>query len=149
MDKKLTFKALFDRDLDRLFREISAYKKEENLWIVKGDITNSGGNLALHLVGNLMHFVSHTLGKSSYKRNRPAEFNDKNVSREEILKSITETKESIHAYFNRMDESSLDQNYPLEVFGYPMTVHYFITHLSGHLMYHTGQINYHRRLVDQ
>jgi len=48
-----TLKSLFARDLNKLRREIELYKNEENLWKVEEHIANSGGNLCLHLVGNL------------------------------------------------------------------------------------------------
>ena len=44
---------LFERDIERLKVEINAYTKEENLWKVEHNITNSAGNLCLHLVGNM------------------------------------------------------------------------------------------------
>jgi hypothetical protein len=36
---------------------------------------------------------------------------------------------------------------PKETLGYPMTTSYFLMHLYGHLNWHLGQINYHRRLL--
>jgi uncharacterized damage-inducible protein DinB len=44
-------------------------------------------------------------------------------------------------------DEDLARNYPEEVFGHPMTTEYFLIHLSTHLNYHLGQINYHRRLL--
>ncbi len=44
-----TLKTLFERDLQRLRREIELYKREENIWRVDKDISNSAGNLCLHL----------------------------------------------------------------------------------------------------
>jgi uncharacterized damage-inducible protein DinB len=37
--------------------------------------------------------------------------------------------------------------YPEEVFKVPMTTEYFLIHLTAHLGYHLGQINYHRRMI--
>ena len=47
---------LFERDLKRLKTEIELYKAEENLWLVQEGLSNSAGNLCLHLIGNLNHF---------------------------------------------------------------------------------------------
>ena len=44
------------RDLNKLKEEISLYKNENDIWILKGDVKNSAGTLALHLIGNLKHF---------------------------------------------------------------------------------------------
>ncbi|MEQ8424809.1 MAG: DinB family protein [Cyclobacteriaceae bacterium] len=135
------------RDLDLLAAEISAYPSESSLWIIKGDIKNSGGNLCLHLVGNLQHFIGAVLGNTGYKRNREAEFSDKDIPKEDLLSQIEETKKAIIATFAQLDSSKLGEEYPIQVFGEPMTVEYFLIHLATHLTYHRGQINYHRRLL--
>jgi len=82
---------LFQRDLEKLKTEIISYKDEKKMWEVSGDIKNSAGNLCLHLLGNLQHFIGATLGNSGYKRNRDTEFSRKNVPVEEIQKEIDET----------------------------------------------------------
>jgi hypothetical protein len=41
---------IFERDLNKLKDEISLYKDETSLWIVKKEISNSAGNLCLHLL---------------------------------------------------------------------------------------------------
>ena len=55
---------LFERDLQRLKTEIELYRIEENLWLVKDGIGNSAGNLCLHLIGNLSHFIGAMLGNT-------------------------------------------------------------------------------------
>jgi uncharacterized damage-inducible protein DinB len=138
--------ALYERDLDRLSVELNSYGNEEDIWIVKGEINNSAGNLFLHLCGNLKHFIGATLNKTSYVRDRDFEFSGK-VSKEELEGSIRETKEVLASYFERVSADDMSDPYPLQPFGYPMTKSQFILHLYGHLNYHMGQINYHRRLV--
>ena len=46
----------FEGALIQLKNEINSYTHKEDLWKLKGDIKNSGGTLALHLIGNLHHF---------------------------------------------------------------------------------------------
>ncbi len=138
---------LFIRDLDLLAKEIDAYPSEDSLWVVKNDIKNSGGNLCLHLSGNLQHFVGTLLGKTNYVRNREAEFSSKNIPKEKLLADIEATKKAIIHTLSQLDESDLSKPYPVEVFGEPMTTEYFLIHLLGHLTYHRGQINYHRRIL--
>lgn len=141
---------LLERDLNRLSNEIEAYKSEKNLWLVEGEITNSAGNLALHLCGNLQHFIGAVIGKSGYERNREFEFSGKDVPREELLKSIEITKDIVHQTLLRIPESTLNYPYPIRVFGdKDMSTVFFLVHLQGHLNYHLGQINYHRRLLDK
>ena len=47
---KDTIAELFERDLQKLRTEINLYKDEDNLWVIKEDISNSAGNLCLHLL---------------------------------------------------------------------------------------------------
>jgi len=138
---------LFERDLERLTAEISTYKKESDLWLLPKGINNTGGNLCLHLVGNLQHFIGHVLGKTDYVRNREAEFNDKNVLLSSLVNEIEITKKAIASTLNKLTSEQLNEDYPIELFGKPMTTVFFLMHLTGHLNYHLGQINYHRRLL--
>ncbi|MEP2668459.1 MAG: DinB family protein [Cyclobacteriaceae bacterium] len=138
---------LFLRDLDLLTQEITSYPTEASLWIVKGDIKNSGGNLCLHLCGNLQHFIGAVLGKDGYIRNRDAEFADKDIPKEILLGQIDATKSAISKTLEALSTSQLEAPYPIEVFGKPMTTEYFLIHLLTHLTYHRGQINYHRRIL--
>lgn len=142
-----SFQKLFLRDLDSLAAEISQYPTEESLWLLQGDIKNTAGNLCLHLCGNLQHFIGAVLGQSGYVRNREAEFADKNIPKEKLLAEIEATKKAITNTLSKLDSSKLEEEYPIQVFGESMTTEYFLIHLAGHLNYHKGQINYHRRIL--
>jgi uncharacterized damage-inducible protein DinB len=138
---------LFERDLDILREQIEAYTDEDDLWVTEGRIANSAGNLCLHITGNLRHFVGAVLGETGYVRDRHREFNASGVARDTLLLGVDTAIQEVMRTLERLSEESLDSMYPLEVFGYPMTTHYFLIHLYGHLNYHLGQINYHRRLL--
>ncbi|MDM7922287.1 MAG: DinB family protein [Pyrinomonadaceae bacterium] len=138
---------LYERDLGTLKAEIEKYENEADLWRVAGDIANSGGNLCLHIAGNLQHFFGAVLGGTGYVRDRDAEFARKEVPREELLREVDAALASVLATLEKLTDADLTKNYPIEVFGRPMTTEYFIVHLATHLTYHLGQINYHRRLI--
>ena len=138
---------LFVKDLDKLKEEISLYETDEKLWMVKEGINNSGGNLCLHLCGNLQHFLGATLGETGYIRNREAEFKIKNVPRVKLLEEIDATKTAVTDTLEQVSKNELAGDYPIQVFGEPMTTEYFLLFLLAHLSYHTVQINYHRRLM--
>ncbi|MDX2046835.1 MAG: DinB family protein [Chitinophagaceae bacterium] len=138
---------LYQKELDKLKDEINAYEAEEQLWKVGEGIANSGGNLCLHLAGNLQHYIGAILGESGYIRNREAEFKIKNMPRERLLEEISNTKAAVIDTLEQLSKKDLDKDYPVQVFGEPMNTEYFLLHLLHHLGYHTGQINYHRRLV--
>jgi len=140
--------SLFLRDLNKLKQEIESYQNETNLWKTETNISNSAGNLTLHIVGNLSHFVGAVLGNSGYVRNRELEFSLKDVPRMELIQQIEKTIETVTITLERLSDEDLQKPYPLEPLGYGMTTEYFLIHLFGHLSYHLGQINYHRRLLD-
>ena len=144
-----SFSSLYERDIDALMKELKAYKKEENLWLIEGEILNSGGNLVLHLCGNLRHFIGAMLGGTSYIRQRDDEFALKDIKRSELVNHVKETKKAVLETLKELPESKLDEIYPVNVFGKEMTTFYFLQHLHSHLTYHLGQLNYHRRLLDK
>jgi uncharacterized damage-inducible protein DinB len=141
-------KSLFIRDLNKLKTEIDSYKDEVNIWKTDKNISNSAGNLCLHLVGNLNHYIGMMLGNSGYIRNRELEFSLKDISRTKLIQQIDKTIEMVSLTLENVSEEKLQKEYPSESLGYPMTTEYFLIHLFGHLSYHLGQINYHRRLLD-
>lgn len=138
---------LYERDLARLCSEIEQYASENSIWIVSDGITNSAGNLTLHLVGNLKHFIGAVLGSSGYIRDRDAEFSSKPVGRGVLITQIETTLDVVKTTLNSLKKEDLAATYPIEVFGSPMTTEFFLIHLHSHLNYHLGQINYHRRLL--
>lgn len=146
---KETLKSIFRRDLEKLRVEIESYKDETNLWLVEKEISNSAGNLCLHLIGNLNTYIGDGIGKTGYVRNRDLEFSQKNVSRNELLQKIDETKTVVENALETLTNEKFDEEYPLPVFDEPMTTGYFMVHLAAHLNYHLGQINFHRRLLDE
>jgi Protein of unknown function (DUF1572) len=138
----------FERDLNKLIAEIKLYKNETNLWLVKEGISNSAGNLALHLVGNLNHFIGATLGNSGYIRNRDAEFTLKNIPRKNLITAIENTIPVVKNTLSKLTPADIEKDFPIQVFGKTDTTGYMMIHLTTHLTYHLGQINYHRRLLD-
>ncbi len=140
---------LYQRDLDKLKTEIEQYSNEADLWKTSGEITNSAGNLTLHLIGNLKHFIGAVLGNSGFVRDRDAEFSTGGVSRDELLAEIDATALVVKSTLEKLTVEDLAQTYGIEVFGHPMTTEFFLVHLTTHLNYHLGQINYHRRLMSK
>ena len=143
-----SLRSLFNRDLNKLKTEIEAYQKEENLWKIDKNIANSAGNLTLHLVGNINHFIGAQLGNTGYVRHRELEFSLKDVPRAELIEKVEATIAMIDSVLLQLSEEDLKKEYPLVVFESKMTTDYFLIHLVAHLDYHLGQINYHRRLLD-
>ncbi len=141
---------LFTRDLSKLKTELEAYSIEKNIWLLEDTINNTAGNLALHIIGNLNAFVGTELGNTGYVRQRDLEFSLKNVPREELVKQIDATITMVKETLFTLSTEDLKKEYPLVIFkSTPMQTEFFLVHLTTHLAYHLGQINYHRRLLDQ
>jgi len=138
---------IYERDLDKLKDEIGLYEDEADLWKASEGITNPAGNLCLHLTGNLNHFFGAVLANNGYVRDRDSEFANKNVSKSDMLADIDVARNVVLSTLAELTEEDLDKPYPIDVFGKPMTTGYFLTHLTTHLNWHLGQINYHRRLM--
>ena len=139
---------LFTRELDKLKDELNQYSEEKRLWIIDHKVSNSAGNLAIHLVGNLNHFIGASLGKTGYIRQRDLEFSNKHIPREDILRDIDQTKLMIKATLSALPKEDLESEFRRNPFEDFMTTEFFLLHLLTHLSYHLGQINYHRRLLD-
>lgn len=143
------FARILDRDLQALAEQIETYPDDAGLWRSGGTIKNSAGTLALHLVGNLEHFVGAVLGGTGYVRDRDAEFGERDVSRAEILERIDHCRAVVARTLKALPEDALAAPYPGKT---PpalagASTHLFLLHLVGHLMWHLGQIDYHRRLL--
>ncbi|MEE6127063.1 DinB family protein [Chryseobacterium arthrosphaerae] len=143
-----SLQSLYNRDLNKLKTEIEAYQKEENIWKTDKNISNSAGNLCLHLIGNLNHFIGAQLGNTGYIRHRELEFSLKDIPQAELTEKIEATATMIDTVLSQLSDEDLKKEYPLVVFEDKMTTGYFLIHLVTHLDYHLGQINYHRRLLD-
>ncbi|MES2804576.1 MAG: DUF1572 family protein [Bacteroidota bacterium] len=143
-----TLKTLFNRDLNQLKTEIESYQNESDIWKTQKGIANSAGNLCLHLVGNLNTYIGAEFGKTGYIRNRPLEFSLKDIPRAELLSKIEETIVVVDNALNTISEEELKKEYPLLVFENKTSTEFMLVHLTTHLAYHLGQINYHRRLLE-
>ena len=146
---KETLQVLFERDLKKLKSEIESYKNEINIWKTDKSIANSAGNLCLHIIGNLNWFVGAQFGNTGYIRQRELEFSSKNIPRVDLLKEIDKTMLLLDKALLKVTNDQLEAEYPILVFKQKTSTYYFLIHLSTHLAYHLGQINYHRRLLNE
>lgn len=137
----------FARDLDTLSREIALYPDDASLWAERPGLPNTGGNLTLHLVGNVRHFIGLTLGGSSFVRDRDHEFAARHGSRAELDALIAAAKTEVASALASLPASKLDEPFPLTVGGVTLPTRMFLLHLATHFTFHLGQIDYHRRIV--
>ncbi len=140
---------IFGRDILKLKDELNNYKDEKMLWVTGEGINNSPGNLCLHLVGNLNHFIGSVLGKNGYQRERDKEFSLKNIPVSELNAMIERTSEVVLKTLTAMTEKDFDQDFPEMKHDKFLKTDFMLLHLLAHFNYHLGQINYHRRLMDK
>jgi len=140
---------LFAIQLNKLIREIESYSNEGNLWIVDHGINNSGGNICLHLVGNLNTYICAIYGETGYVRDRPFEFAGRDVPRPELIQSIEQLTKDLNKSLDKINQEQMIEDFPILIFEEKTSTAYMLTHLAAHLTYHLGQINYHRRLLDK
>ena len=146
MEAKI-FSDILVKNIDTLIQEISQYPDEQSLWVVEGNISNSAGNLALHLTGNLNFFIGTRIAENGYVRERDKEFSSKDVPKEDILAGLAAIKKVIEETVPALDAEKLNSPFGPSPFGENATVEAVLLNLVAHFTYHLGQVNYHRRLT--
>ena len=143
------FARILGRDLHKVAQQLESYATDADVWRVEGDTRNSAGTLTLHIVGNLEYFIGGVLGNSGYVRDRDAEFGDRDVPRDELIRRVNACRERVVSTLEGLSDAALHLPYPgklpahLEGAG----THLFVLHLSVHLNWHLGQMDYHRRML--
>ena len=137
----------YQADLNKLIEEINLFTTENDIWETKEGITNSAGNLTLHLLGNLNHFIGKTLGNTDYVRNRDEEFSLKNISKEKLISDLKELKETIKNTLSKLSKEDLLKDFPIAIRNETFSTEMMLIYLLAHLNYHLGQVNYLRRMM--
>ena len=140
-------KAILLRDLAALRKEVEQYPDEAALWRPLPGIANPGGNLALHLAGNLQFFFGAQLARSGYVRDREREFAVRDLPRAQVLQEVDAAVKAVEAGLAALDPADLAREFPVPLGGHLLPTGQFLMSLVAHLGYHLGQINYHRRMV--
>lgn len=137
----------FEKGIKQFIEEISLYNNENDLWLLKGGITNGPGTLALHITGGLKHFIGAKLGKTGYVRDRDKEFSDRNIPKAHLLKGLNEALGIVQTVLPGLSDEDLLKDFPIPYLDQIRPTSEVLLFLSVHLSYHLGQINYHRRIL--
>ena len=137
---------LFVRDLDAFAREVEMCP-DDRLWATLPGVTNSVGNLGLHVAGNLQHFIGTVLGGTGYVRQRDEEFGRRAGSRADVAAGLRDTAAMIRTVLPALDDATLAEDFPAAVGGRVINTALFLQHLSTHLAMHLGQAGYLRRML--
>ncbi len=131
----------------KLVQELSAFPDDSVMWQCAPGVTNSAGNLALHLEGNLREYIGRQLGRIEYTRVRPREFDTRGLPRAELIRRLQDLAAVIPGVVAALSPAALEETYPENVLGVPLSTRQFVIHLLAHLNYHLGQIDYLRRVL--
>jgi len=138
---------LFRRDLRCFIREVEAFPDDAALWQTVPGIRNSPGNLALHVAGNLRHFLGAVLGGTGYVRDREREFARRSGTRAEVAALLEAAATETEAGLQALTAEALALPYPQVLLGHQPASGRFLLHLATHLAFHLGQAGYLRRAL--
>lgn len=138
---------LLVRELHAFAREVEMFPDDESLFRTVPGVTNSAGNLALHVCGNLQHFVGAVLGGTGYVRKRELEFQTRSGRRADVARQLHETALVVTKALGQVSAEALEKPYPQPVADLQLPCRLFLMHLAVHLGFHLGQAGYLRRIV--
>jgi uncharacterized damage-inducible protein DinB len=139
--------ALYRRDLTRLIQQLRQFPDGPALWQLAPGVSNSAGNLALHLEGNLREFIGRQVGDVAYQRQREQEFAKKDVPVAELIERLEGVLELVPRIVGSLSDEALAAPHPSQPMVKCSSTQQFLLHLHGHLNYHLGQIDYLRRFL--
>ena len=134
---------LYDRDLTLLATEVNLYPSDESLWKVVPGTTNSGGNLVLHLCGNLRQYTRHAILGEPDIRVRDEEFNA--VSGGALREQLQAVAGDAASIIGGVSEERLAER--IVVQNREMSVLEAVFKTTEHFALHTGQILYATKLL--
>lgn len=135
------------RELEGFKRELAHFPDDESVWSTLPGVANSAGNLALHVAGNLQHFIGTVLGSTGYVRNRDLEFGQRSGPRENIYAELDAAILAVNRVLPSMSNERLDEEFPEWLMGMTFRTSTFLVHLCAHAGFHLGQAGYLRRTL--
>jgi hypothetical protein len=119
---------------------------QEQIWAPGPNGSNSIGTLTHHLSGNLKHFFGAGLLGDGFQRDRPAEFADRNISTEDLQAELQQALQTTRMALETIDAQLLNAPYKSVDNREFASLAHMLLQMSAHFSYHTGQINYTKRV---
>jgi len=114
---------------------------EEDLWWRPNEVSNSIGNLVLHLCGNIRQWIVSSIGGVEFKRDRDGEFAARGpIPRAELIEALKQAVAEVDAVLARLDSRRLLDR--LMIQKYDVSTMQAVYHVVEHFGYHLGQILY-------
>ena len=119
---------------------------DDQVWWRPNEVSNSIGNLLLHLNGNVGQWLVGSFNRTEDARDRSAEFAERQlVSRAALLDRLGATLQEASAVLSRLTEADLLTT--LHIQGYTVSGVDAVYHVVEHFGMHYGQILYITKLV--
>lgn len=113
--------------------------REEQVWMRPNEVSNSIGNIILHLCGNIRQYAISALGSRQDIRERDKEFSATGgFTKEQLIKKLVDTLAEAIDIMRSTDEVRLLKMYPAQGFTYSGVG--IIVHVTEHYSHHAGQI---------
>ncbi|MFZ5434193.1 MAG: DinB family protein [Calditrichota bacterium] len=121
---------------------------DAEIWAREGDVSNSIGNLLLHLSGNIRQHIIAGAGGLSDVRNRPLEFAARGgIPKEKLLHQLEQTVNDAVDVLKNLKPETLGERRTVQDKDVLLIDDIF--HVIEHFAYHTGQIIYVAKAVKQ
>ena len=114
---------------------------DDDLWWRPNEVSNSAGNLILHLCGNLRQWIVSSIGGVEFKRDRDAEFAARGpVPKSELVSNLKTVIEEVDAVLASLKPERLLDRFTVQK--YNVSALQAVYHVVEHFGYHLGQILY-------
>jgi uncharacterized damage-inducible protein DinB len=114
---------------------------DEDLWWRPNEVSNSAGNLILHLCGNLRQWIVSSVGGVEFRRDRDAEFAARGpVAKAELVKNLKTVIDEVDAVLAALTSERLMVRFTVQK--YEVSTLQAVYHVVEHFGYHLGQILY-------
>jgi uncharacterized damage-inducible protein DinB len=121
--------------IEACMRELSP----EQIWWRPNPVSNSVGNLALHLEGNVRQWIVSGLGGTPDRRRRSQEFAELGpVPRRTLLARLRKAVREADRVMRRLNGVALARTYSIQ--GFRVTGLHAVFHVAEHFSHHAGQI---------
>jgi len=120
---------------------------ETLLWTRPNEHSNSVANILLHLCGNITQYVISAMGNVPDIRQRPLEFSTREgFTKKELLEKLQATIHQAHAVLQQATPAAFERKYRVQ--GFHLSGIGIAIHITEHLSYHTGQIAFWVKQLD-
>jgi uncharacterized damage-inducible protein DinB len=145
-DEFCTYAATRLRDGLKQIEKCLSLLTVEQVWTRPNEVSNSIGNLVLHLTGNVRQWIIASIGDEPFQRDRPAEFAQRaSLPKEQIVPPLQQTVARAAEVIVGLSAARLLARVTIQ--GYDVTVLAAVFHVVEHFSLHTGQIVYQTKIL--